>query len=58
MRKITEAEKDKTVRDILQMLNGLRQYDASEILYEVHKQVDDSLWLIVPEDKFPAQVLD
>ncbi|MBR0290402.1 MAG: hypothetical protein IJQ82_15630 [Selenomonadaceae bacterium] len=48
---MNEKEKEKTVRDIVQMLNGLKYSDAHEILREVDDKVLGSLKVILPEDE-------
>ena len=48
---MNEKEKEKTVRDIVQMLNGLKYSDTHEILREVDDKVLGSLKVILPEDE-------
>lgn len=48
-------DKQKTVQDILQMLNGLNYADAKEILEAAHERVLDTLKIILPEAEQPPQ---
>ena len=46
---MTYQEKEKAVRDILQILNGLLHWEILGMLDEVEKQIKFSLTLVLPE---------